>query len=110
MLLFVTCLEPLFRHISLSNKYTGYRYPNNTNYEIKYLSYADDISLILFSSDSINNITALFEDFEKLAGVPINRDKYKGLWIGEWADRQLNYAGFKWTNNIYQNQSPISKC
>lgn len=80
ILLFVISMESLFRHITLNNNIRGYFLLNNLNSEIKYLSYADDITLILCNTDSINQIKPLFLDFE-VSGTCLNPNKSKGLWI-----------------------------
>lgn len=99
MLLFVPCIEPLFRYISSNNLFVGYTLSIENGPEIKYFSYADDITLVLTDIHSIDNIKSLFTDFETVSGIAININKCKGLWFGTWSDLPQNYGGFSWTSN-----------
>ncbi|XP_023226918.1 uncharacterized protein LOC111627551 [Centruroides sculpturatus] len=96
MLLFAISIEPLLRFIDTHQVLRGHRLPTTRQFEIRYLSYADDITLILSTLESIDHITEILQEFSEASGTKINQNKSKGLWIGAWNNLHSNYGNFSW--------------
>lgn len=52
-------------------------------YEIKQVLYADDFTLFMKDIDSINKLQNIFEEFEQLSGLKVNKEKTNCVWIGK---------------------------
>lgn len=60
--------------------------------------YADDMSLILTSDDSILAIFETYTLFEKASGVKLNQSTSKGLWLGSWCGRSDPPVALDWSS------------
>ena len=79
--LFILCIEPLLSAIRTSEGIRGITIDQT---DIKVTAYADDVTVILDGSPvSLRACLTLFERFEKISGLHLNRNKTKPLWIGK---------------------------
>ena len=79
--LFILCIEPLLAAIRASEAIQGITIDQT---DIKVTAYADDVTVILDGSPvSLRACSTLFERFEKISGLHLNRNKTKPLWIGK---------------------------
>ena len=78
-LLFILCAEVLAIAIQEQQDIKGLKIGNK---EIKITHYADDTCLYLNGSNSLENIVKLFKDFYRYAGLKLNVDKIKIIWLG----------------------------
>ena len=62
--------------------------------EIKLTQYADDTCVYLNSSNSLENMVKLFEDFYRYAVLKLNIDKTEAIWLG-----RNNRYGKTWHSN-----------
>ena len=70
--LFILCIEILAYSIRKDSAIRGIRFGD---IEVKQVLYADDMTLFVRDSASINRIEKLFECFAQISGLKINRDK-----------------------------------
>ena len=95
--LFILCVEVLSRAILNDNSINGITV-NNT--EIKLLQYADDTTAILKNEKSVSSFINQVVNFGKVSGLQMNREKTKGIWLGE-------HPTFKLPNNIKWSNTPV---
>ena len=82
--LFLLCIEILALAIRKDRQVEGIQFQNH---EIKQILYADDISLFVKNTHSLDRLQYLFEEFEKISGLKINKGKTNILWMGRDNDR-----------------------
>ena len=82
--LFLLCIETLALAIRRDNTIEGIQFGKH---EIKQILYADDISLFVKNTNSIKRLQYLFEEFEKVSGLKVNKGKTNFLWMGKDSDR-----------------------
>ena len=82
--LFLLAIETLALVIRKDTAVKGVQFENS---EIKQILYADDISLFVKDTNSINRLQYLFEEFRKVSGLKINKGKTNFLWMGKDNDR-----------------------
>ena len=51
--------------------------------EIKQVLYADDITFLLQDRESIKTVQQIFEAFEKISGLKVNKEKSNFVWLGK---------------------------
>ena len=73
MMLFSMCLEPLLLTIEKNSDIQGILSPDNTH--IKYIAYADDVTVFLRDTKSIDELLGLLNTYEKAMGAKINEEK-----------------------------------
>ena len=62
--------------------------------------YADDTTVFLKDTVSIKELLRIFRTFEKTAGLKLNVDKTKGIWLGKLKDKGLRILeGIHFTGN-----------
>ena len=100
-LLFLLCIEPLGQTIRASKEIIGIHF-NGT--EIKMSAYADDTALILNGTeDCLRAALEVFDDFEGVSGLRLNKSKTNIMWIGADKNRQDTICkefDLKWTNQV----------
>ncbi len=77
--LFITTLEILANKIRNDTNIKGIKINNK---EIKISLLADDITLILFDLDSVQNSLTILKKFSNCSGPKINVDKAKAKYVG----------------------------
>ena len=60
--------------------------------------FADDSTLILADPESVANSVKIIENFSKVAGPKLNKDKCEGIWLGTLKNMPDTYAGIKFSN------------
>ena len=78
--LFILAIEVLALEIRRDSDIRGITFGNN---EIKQILYADDISLFVKDSISINRLHIVLEELRKVSGLKINKAKTNFLWMGK---------------------------
>ena len=78
--LFVLAIEILTLQIRNDDKIKGIKLGQS---EIKQVLYADDITLFLQDKESIERVQQVFEAFEKISGLKVNKDKTNFVWLGK---------------------------
>ena len=85
--LFILCIEPLLSTMRSSKDVRGLFIDHE---EIKVFAYADDVTVILDgSSASLCACLNLFERFEPVSGLHLNRNKTRSFWIGKNTAKNL---------------------
>lgn len=95
-MLYVIALEPLLQAIRKNPNIQGAPMPQ-TSETIKVIAYADDVTLFLSSNESFTALNHELTMFELATGSKINRQKSKGLWLGEWSQRRDKPLNITWT-------------
>lgn len=99
--IFLLCAEILAIKIKNNRSIKGILI-NNTEYLMS--QYADDTSIILDGSEvSLRETLKELDEFYKLSGLKINRDKTQIVWIGskKYSDERLcSDMNFKWTTRF----------
>ena len=67
--------------------------------EQKIAQFADDTSVTLTSTESINELFKTLKDYEKATNAKINKEKTEGLWVGKWKNRTDKPHNLLWKNN-----------
>jgi len=78
-LLFILCVEVMAIKIREDNNIKGITVMDK---ELKITQYADDTCLYVDSIVSLENALQVFEDFYRYAGLRLNIDKTKAIWLG----------------------------
>ena len=55
--------------------------------EVKQVLYADDLTLFVKDEDSVNRIQYIFEEFEKISGLRIDKGKTNFVWLIKEKDK-----------------------
>ena len=113
-LLYILCLEPFARKVRNDKDIKGIKLPGSPD-EIKISLFADDSTGVLTTDYSIHKFLYWINLFGKASGSKLNKDKTKGLWLGEWKNRKDNYrfgidfvdslkiVGIRFGNNVSQD-------
>ena len=96
-LLYVLCIEVLCLEIKTNEKIKGLNYMTKKH---KDLSYADDLSILTTSIESLNEIFGTLSKYQNATNAKINIDKTEALWIGTWRSNTIEPHGLKWTNTM----------
>ena len=107
-LLFVIAVEFLANKIRKNDQIHGICFEDKSSrLELKLLQYADDTTFFVGDSRSLEIILSELDEFGKVAGPMINKEKTSLLWIGKkdrrwklsnidllWTDEPVRYLGF----------------
>ena len=96
-MLYVLCIEVLCLEIKNNPQVKGLEYLSK---QYKDQAFADDLSILTTSTESISKIFNILGKFEKATNAKINVDKTEGLWIGTWKNNTITPMGLKWTNTM----------
>ncbi len=88
--LFILLLEPLLSKLRQDKDIKGLRTPKR---EVKLSAYADDLSTYLKDKKSVEKVLQTLEDFAKISGLNVNRDKTEILSVNHHGDS-------KWIENL----------
>jgi len=79
-LLFLLVVEIMANNIRQSDNIKGITYAPNKSIVISQL--ADDTTLFLKDIESLKNALALIDNFSKISGLKLNKDKWEAFWTG----------------------------
>ena len=82
MLCFLILIEPLLLHLHREVK--GVHVGRNKQGDE---AYVDDVSLLSCNENDLNKIFSIFEKFENLSGMVLNKNKCQILGLGIWKDK-----------------------
>ena len=99
-LLYVLCSEVLSINIRKNENIKGIIYESQ---EHKDSMYADDMSVVVTTENSIYCLFELLNKYEAATNSKINKDKTKALWLGSWRERIDKPLNLKWTNQEVEN-------
>ena len=85
--LFVLSVELLLNKIRQDPNIKGVKIFGN---EIKVSQFADDTNLLCADLTSVENALRTVGEFGELAGLRLNIQKSKGIWLGKWEKNKLN--------------------
>ena len=91
--LFVLSVEILSNKIRQDPSIKGIKIFGN---EIKVSQFADDTNLFCADLTSVENALRTVGDFGVLAGLNLNIEKPKGIWLGKWEKNELNPLQLRW--------------
>ena len=97
-LLFLLVVEIMANNIRQSDNIKGITYAPNKSIVISQL--ADDTTLFLKDIESLKNALALIDNFSKISGLKLNKDKCEAFWIGSSANSNSKPLGLKWTKGM----------
>ena len=78
--LFLLAIEILASAIREDEIITGFKFGEN---EVRQVLYADDLTLFVKDSISINRLQVIFEEFDKISGLKMNKGKTYFVWMGK---------------------------
>jgi len=87
-LLYVLCIEPLAAAIRADTQIKGVHLPGGSGRDTKIVQYADDNTVVLTDSRSIDRTFELISKYESGTGAKLNLGKTVALWLGCWRGRQ----------------------
>ena len=92
-LLFVVGLEFLARAIKSDKLIKGITIGKK---EMKTSMYADDTTVFVSDTVSIQHLLNMLEKFRSISGLQVNTSKTEALWLGSWKDRHDTPFNFNW--------------
>ena len=93
--LFVLAIEILTSCIRSDDNIRGIKLGKN---EIKQVLYADDITLFLQDRESVKRVQQIFEAFEKISGLKVNKEKTNFVWLG----KETEISGVQLFGNVVE--------
>ena len=95
-LLFLLVAEVLAEKIR-TNRENGMKIQSNdkTKY-IQISQLADDTTLFLQDEKAVTECLNIVEQFGKVSGLKLNKEKTEGLWVGRGQNRTDTFAGINW--------------
>ena len=97
-LLFLLVVEVMANNIRQNDSIKGITYAPNKSIVISQL--ADDTTLFLKDIESLKNALALIDNFSKISGLKLNKDKCEAFWICSLASSNSMPLGLKWTKGM----------
>ena len=82
--LFLLAIELLAHAIRKDAGIKGFQFGKH---EVRQISYADDCTLFVKDITSLNRIQNIFEEFEKVSGLKVNKGKTNFVWMGRENER-----------------------
>ena len=67
---------------------------------LKILQYADDVTSILKSEESLSHMLNVVHKFELGSGAKLNTSKSEAIWLGRWRGQGDSPFGLKWVTKI----------
>ena len=87
--LFILCIEVLAHSIRKDKEISGLCFGGN---EVRQVLYADDITLLVQDLESIKRIEFIFDCFQRVSGLKLNKDKIKVLELGSSKDSAYDFS------------------
>jgi hypothetical protein len=69
--------------------------------EIKLVQMADDTTVFVEDTDSLNNILTILKTFEQYAGLRLNKNKTEAMWIGKNINNTTTPLEIKWVKQVH---------
>ena len=82
--LFLLAIEILAHAVREDRILKGFKFGEQ---EVKQVLYADDITLFVRDINSVNRLQYIFDEFEKISGLRINKEKTNFVWLGKEKDK-----------------------
>ena len=82
--LFLLAIEILAHTLRNDDIIEGFRFGEQ---EVRQVLYADDLTIFVKNVDSITRLQYIFEEFEKISGLKINKGKTNFVWLGKEEDQ-----------------------
>jgi len=82
--LFLLAIEILAQAVRTDQKIEGFKFGEH---EVRQVLYADDLTIFVKDVNSINRLQCIFEEFDKISGLRINKGKTYFVWLGEEKDK-----------------------
>ena len=98
-LLYVLSVEVLACSLRADIRIKGISFPSFPNREVLLSQYADDMSIIVTTSESIPAVFNVYQSYELASGARVNTVKSKGLWLGSWAGRTDAPVDLQWSSS-----------
>ena len=95
--LFVVAIEILAISLRTNEHVEGIKIDND---EIKTLLYADDMTVTLANTSSVEIFMQILNDFEKCSGLKMNVSKTKAMWIGANKNSLEKPLGLEWCTGV----------
>ena len=96
-LLYVLMAEVFAINVRQEKKIHGITLPDGTITKID--QYADDTTIQICDTDSIESVFSLIRVYESASGCRINMDKTEGLWLGSFRGRGDKPMDLRWSSN-----------
>ena len=97
--LFLLCIEPVIRRLREKESVMGIELPGHAIAKVS--AFADDLTIFMNGSEgSLRACITIFEDFEAISGLKLNRHKTQCMWIGHKSQTKefiCNDIGLSWT-------------
>ena len=82
--MFLLAIEILAHTLRNDEIIEGFRFGEQ---EVRQVLYADDLTIFVKNVDSITRLQYIFEEFEKISGLKINKGKTNFMWLGKEEDQ-----------------------
>jgi len=90
--LFIIAIEPLLRQINKNKNIIGFEIKGEEgNFELKHMSFADDITAICRNIEGIQQIIDEYLNFSQYSGIKLNIDKTEILIIGKVTEAPVTF-------------------
>ena len=70
------------------------------DHKVKILQYADDTSLFLRDKDDLEIGLRIFDQYESISGLKLNKNKTQAMWLGSEKENNSKPSGLKWVKQI----------
>jgi len=98
-LIFLLVVEVMALDIEQNSSMKGFRLPHDHNLEIKVTQYADDTTLFLDDPNHAVSAIEYLNNFSKVSGLYLNKDKTEGIKLGK--DKNVFFNNeINWVTNI----------
>ena len=84
----------------IANPTNKVRHPNLIQLIIKIQQFADDTTLFLKDSEDLDIALEIFQNFAKISGLKMNKQKTEAMWLGSDQDRHDKPHNLKWVKQI----------
>jgi hypothetical protein len=96
MLIYALMQNPL--PITTGNDLTGIRLTLGSA-KVTYFAYADDVTVILTSTNDIHKLEAIIQTYENATGASLNKGRSKALPVGDW-DMSIDVMGMPYISEV----------
>ncbi|KAG0425165.1 hypothetical protein HPB47_027659 [Ixodes persulcatus] len=96
-ILFALQLEPLWRSIIRDATMQGLQMGDQ---QVKPLAYADDVALMCTFKAQVEAALQHVAVLSQASGAAVNRQKFIGAWLGDWATTPKIFADIEWRTTV----------
>ena len=100
---FILAVEILAIRLRADETIKGIKLPrinNQTEFNLKLQSYADDITIMIEDKQDLKNALTLITYFTKFSGLAMNKQKSEAMWLGSNKHSNEKPYDLKWQNRI----------